>query len=134
MSAPTVQQALALYKHAYEQGQLAEAEGYLRQALAISRTEQGDRRDEMEILIDLGPVAKEQGNISMGRDFLQEALRIAEEEQDRHREAMIRIFLGDVGHAVQDRRWIDDARYWYEGALTIMRELHDHEGAARSGG
>jgi predicted negative regulator of RcsB-dependent stress response len=59
MSAPTVQQALALYKHAYEQGQLAEAEGYLRQALAITREEQGDRQSEKEILINLGLVAKE---------------------------------------------------------------------------
>src|SRR5258708_3071291 len=34
-----VEQAVALYKQAYEQGQLAEAEHYLRQALAITRQE-----------------------------------------------------------------------------------------------
>jgi hypothetical protein len=42
MSAPTVEQALALYQQAYEQGQLSEAEGFLRQALTITRTQQGD--------------------------------------------------------------------------------------------
>jgi tetratricopeptide (TPR) repeat protein len=129
VSVPTVQHALAQFHQAYEHGQLAEAEAHLRQALALTRQEPSDRQAEKEILIQLGLVARQQGNISMAQDFLEDALNIARGQQDRRSEAQIMLHYGDVEHAVEDRRWIDGARGWYEDALQIMQELHDLEGA-----
>ena len=56
-AAPTARQAVSLSQHAYEHGQVAEAEQYLLLALALTRQERqeqgqaGDRQAEKEILI-----------------------------------------------------------------------------------
>jgi predicted ATPase/DNA-binding SARP family transcriptional activator len=110
------------------QGQRAEAESYLRQALDLTvRT--GNRQAEARLLGNLGVMAVEQGKYAEARDLFVHSLTMHQASGNRRGAG---IALGNLGNVFLYLGAYAEARSYYEQALDIQREIGDGQNEALS--
>jgi len=111
---------------AYLMGRYVEAEGHLRESVAIAR-EIGDRRRLAAALPTLGLAYLGQGNPAKAREHLEEALAVSRELGDKAHTAVGLNALAEF-HRLQGNP--DMARPLHEQVLALARELKDADGVA----
>ncbi len=104
-------------------GRYAEAQGYLRESLAIAR-EAGDESAAAGALQPLALAALGLGDTQAARGYLEQALAAEEKRGDRREVAAVLNALAQV-HRMEGE--LDAAEPLYRSALAIARELHDRE-------
>lgn len=108
------------------QGDYAEAETYLQQALELNRR-LNLRRGEAGCLNALGAMLSEQGDWLAARTYAEEVLTICQEIGYRHGETII---LRNLGGDFNDLGDYHTAQAYVEQALTTCQELADRWGEA----
>lgn len=109
-----------------DRSKLGEAEGHLRQALAIAE-ELGGKEAQASSLCTLGVVYILRGDLDRAEEYHQRALAIHEEIDDRRGQARQ---LGNLGIVYRQRGDLPRAEEHYLKALTIQQEIGDNLGQA----
>lgn len=115
-----------------EQGQLAIAEGRLREALAVFDTliaQQPDNRNCQDrrsvLLTDLGEVLLTQGKYEQARQVYEAALKIAEQQPNQRQQAIVLMQLATL--ALKEQEDYAEARSRYTMALQVTQALGEPE-------
>jgi predicted ATPase len=109
-------------------GKLADAEAYLGESLAISRT-LGDTLGIANMLNNLGIVALAQGDYAGAVAYHDESLSLYRQAGDRW---YVALAISNLGLVALDRGDYAEARALLKESLDIRRELDDRQGIAQS--
>ncbi len=109
-----------------QQGQYAEAEGYLRSSLEIFR-QLHENIEAGWVLYEMALLLREEGNFRLANQYAQEGLALFREAAHSKGEAWMQFVLGEVCRGLGSYY---EALGHFAEALTTFRSLNDQEGCA----